>query len=69
MLHELNHPVLGTIPQVTFPVSDKLRDVERKSFSVLESCRAYSMLLNSGFSEEEVYKLKEKGIISLYEKK
>lgn len=69
MLHVLNHPTLGDIPQMIFPVSEKLRDVERSTFSVLDSCRAYSMLLDSGYTKEEVLQLQEKGIISLYDKK
>lgn len=69
MLHALEHPVLGTIPQVTFPVSEGLRDLNRSTFSVKDSCRAYSMLLERGYTEEELSRLKELGIISLYDKK
>ena len=66
MLHRLEHPTLGSVPQVTFPVSAALRDQKRKSFSVEESDRSFSRLLESGFSENEIRSMRDSGIISLY---
>ncbi len=66
MLHTLEHPFLGTIPQVTFPISKALRDSSRDRFCVENSDQSYSRLLESGYSKKDIQELKEAGIISLY---
>lgn len=66
MLHLLEHPTLGSIPQVTFPVSKELRDRSRDKFCVENSDQSFDRLIESGYSESEILELKEAGIISLY---
>lgn len=66
MLHHLIHPQLGSIPQVSFAIDDKLKDRTREHFSVQESDNAKSMLLNSGYTIEELNELESQGVISLY---
>jgi crotonobetainyl-CoA:carnitine CoA-transferase CaiB-like acyl-CoA transferase len=65
MIADLEHPVLGNVPQILMPVDKQLRKQQPPEKRDSRVSDLLSLLNNAGYSSDEIDKLTKSGIISL----
>jgi len=65
MIADLEHPVLGNVPQILFPVDKQLRKVRTADNGDSRVSDLLSLLNKAGYSQDEIDKLVDNKIISM----